>query len=1197
MAQSFGTSRGFGSSNPSGRSLTPAEEQSALAKLGTQGGQFVSDLMWGLGTPGATIASVIDYAQDGEWNNPLDPEQRVGGEKILENAGMEDGTARWLGGAGLDILTDPLTWLGGPTTALGKGGRVAQAAGILDDAAAVASRKVQKDALAGAVSQYGSSAASHLDDVAATLPARARRTLKATDSDIASYIDHDTRPLVGQRAALRGTTLEDVMARADQRTRDSINAHINAKGWDYDAIKSEPLGKSFGIAGTSINFDPLGASAGEAMAAGMDRVGEALRWSPAGVRAHSLFNKAVGGQTDAVAQAAAERISQAAEVGESRGRSGAADLAYDLTRAKIDPAVAQRTGIDDVFSPKAADAIDRYIEKVAMTAADKDFVENTPGVKAFIDKWGAYAPDALARSKDSGLRAHQLDHAFGAGYRPYQMESLLDRAAAGKTGKVALFDMVTGDMLARKRSLQLPGGVDQLRALSQDPRFVGLGTAFKEDDVADILFKEINDPNNAYYQSRSGSPAAQWAAATAGGNSPVPIPKYSRGKARQLARFLHGLEATKDAAGNITSPPAFGNHALEATSRYMVGRERAIDTSDAVLDTIASKLIEGPAGQVAGGKHISASNALQRAGFRSPLDTTTNLRGGAAMKLREKIAAKLNSLGQNVSPDKIDLSKYSISEDHINSLTRMHDFYAQPKAVSELSQWLNSYTKVFKAQVLTWPSRFTRDKMSGFVTNVIEAGPAAALEGEIHAAKLLDGKYEEVLPYLRQMPLYSSITDDERLLKQFLIDSADAKILRGGSINDVASGDRTAASIQKLLPGQTPQSFVKSFDYDPNRKWGEAFDLLGVRGAFGRKDTTNAIYKTGEALGDWTDSTNRMAGYMALLKQGVSPQEAARRMGAAHVLYDNLSTFEKQIRDQWMPFWAYSSRIGKYVVDSLMTRPGGAYGQMLRLVDKAQQTDDDTYVPTTMREQTGFALPPELGEFTESLGLGNVSELGDGSRRFVKNLDLPGLSVLNMLSTAKTGGVIDPGASVVSTVQNVAQQLAPHLRTGLELITQRDMHTKRRLGEVPTEIEAIVGSLTGDKDFRVPGLVNTAIDAAVPGASRVLSFGRQLTDDRIADPVARVGQAAWNQVAPFRFGVVDPKRAESDAVRQIDEELRRSGHARTMDMTTVSEEDFQKLSPQLQQYYLLRRGIQSKRSKEARAKQEAAAKRAARFGG
>jgi hypothetical protein len=128
-------------------------------------------------------------------------------------------------------------------------------------------------------------------------------------------------------------------------------------------------------------------------------------------------------------------------------------------------------------------------------------------------------------------------------------------------------------------------------------------------------------------------------------------------------------------------------------------------------------------------------------------------------------------------------------------------------------------------------------------------------------------------------------------------------------------------------------------------------------------------------------------------------------------------------------------------------------------------------------------------------------------------------------------------------------------------------------------------------------LVNTAIDAAVPGASRVLSFGRQLTDDRIADPVARVGQAAWNQVAPFRFGVVDPKRAESDAVRQIDEELRRSGHARTMDMTTVSEEDFQKLSPQLQQYYLLRRGIQSKRSKEARAKQEAAAKRAARFGG
>jgi hypothetical protein len=52
-----------------------------------------------------------------------------------------------------------------------------------------------------------------------------------------------------------------------------------------------------------------------------------------------------------------------------------------------------------------------------------------------------------------------------------------------------------------------------------------------------------------------------------------------------------------------------------------------------------------------------------------------------------------------------------------------------------------------------------------------------------------------------------------------------------------------------------------------------------------------------------------------------------------------------------------------------------------------------------------------------------------------------------------------------------------------------------------------------------------------------------------------------------------------------------------MQMTTVSEEDFQRLSPQMQQYYLLRRGIQSRRQKEARAKKEAAAKRAARFGG
>jgi hypothetical protein len=149
---------------------------------------------------------------------------------------------------------------------------------------------------------------------------------------------------------------------------------------------------------------------------------------------------------------------------------------------------------------------------------------------------------------------------------------------------------------------------------------------------------------------------------------------------------------------------------------------------------------------------------------------------------------------------------------------------------------------------------------------------------------------------------------------------------------------------------------------------------------------------------------------------------------------------------------------------------------MLRLVDKAQQTDDDTYVPATMRQQTGFALPPELGALTESLGLGNVAELEGGSRRFVKNLDLPGLSTLNLISTARTGGNFDPNASVVTTAQNVAQQLAPHLRTGIEFLTQTDMHTKRPLGDVPTEIESIVGAATGNEDFRLPTTLNTAID-------------------------------------------------------------------------------------------------------------------------
>ena len=514
-----------------------------------------------------------------------------------------------------------------------------------------------------------------LDDAAVealtpTLPGRAQRTLTALKTNIRDFAEHTTRPLVGKREALRTTTLDDALkaapADAQKALKEQLDAYLTKNKLTYDQVKDQTLGKSFGLGfgSASIVGDPLGAAAGEALARGADRFGESIRWSTPGLYAHAMFNKAAGGQTDAAAQAAALRINQTADISEAKGRREAAEMADMLRVAKIDPAVASRTGIDDVMSAKAGEAIDRYLEKNAATAADIDFVENTPGVRAFVDRWGHLAPKILTESEAMGLRAHQLQHNYGAGYRPYQLEHVLDRVVGKKSRQPALFDTVTGDMLARSKALQLPGGIDQLRKFSQDRDFVGLGDAFKEDEVAQKLYEAINDPSHKYYAAMADSPVGKAAAQSAADRAAlsaawssgamstaaakkaaaVPAAGYSKAKARQLARFLNQIEVPD--AGDIS--PVFGNHPLEATTRYVYGRKRAIGTADELINTIASRLVNQTPGQVEGGKHISALSALQKAGLKSPktvLADGTKVRGGAAAELRSRMAEVLGDSG------------------------------------------------------------------------------------------------------------------------------------------------------------------------------------------------------------------------------------------------------------------------------------------------------------------------------------------------------------------------------------------------------------------------------------------------------------------------------------------------------------------------------------------------------------------------
>ena len=113
--------------------------------------------------------------------------------------GQENNWGNFFGGVAAEIATDPLSYLSGPIKALTGGGRAAHAAGLLDQAPA----PLSKQFLAGQASP-------EIAKRAAAGVAKIGRDVSATDVL--------GRPLIGQRAAQRHGTLDDLVTHASDPT-------------------------------------------------------------------------------------------------------------------------------------------------------------------------------------------------------------------------------------------------------------------------------------------------------------------------------------------------------------------------------------------------------------------------------------------------------------------------------------------------------------------------------------------------------------------------------------------------------------------------------------------------------------------------------------------------------------------------------------------------------------------------------------------------------------------------------------------------------------------------------------------------------------------------------------------------------------------------------------------------------------------
>ena len=1063
--------------------LPPEEADSMLSDLGKSAWGAVDVLGRVLDYPGAIARGVLagDPASGFSW----DWDRRVSGEELLDHYGLvgKDANPYAKAGAGFaaEMLTDPLAWASFGASALGRAGKAAKAAGILDSAPLAAQRRMGADAaktLAGgmadnAFTQLGKQGIARSDDM------------------------YRLRPLVGPRYAQATTTLEDTIKASKDpiRAMDDVVKYLNKYGINYDDIKHEKLGGAFGFGFMSpwVTFTPPGSL--KALDA-LDAAGQFTKWSAPMRYAASFVDQRVAGQTGAADQLSAMRNFAMRQDAQRIGRQKAVDHAMTLADIKVTPQAAALLGADTLLSPQGNDFLTRVFENVP-TKQDLQIKSMLPGVDKAYQSWDDIRKFNVDEARKLGMRINPYGDRFGVLYSPRSGTEFDFQDFQQGIGR-SLFSTSSAEGYSRRLHLITPGGTADLREISMLPNVrahaqSGVDSAFANKQLGEEIAQYINNKHG--------------------------FDAITNEQGEAIARTM--MRLNKDLPADI---PAFAQHPLNAQARNIVNQEMARSNARFIYDSLADAAIDTRANDLVGGRFRPLNTALNDIAGKTGLRTSAGEAAGAVQKnIVDRIAAK-----RGVSPDQIDLSQIAIPEAVYNRLTKLQDFYSQPAALDEVGNLWNKFTSLTKGSLLSWPSRHVRDAYSNVFSIFLETGSASDTYAGIQLAKkIMAGGFDEVAGEVAKLPQYQGIANRDALKQAFMRDVGGEGVLTTLSTSDLLTTTR-AGDLDQLLPGTTPMrrgDFLKELIPNGTRTPAQmAKDFFTIRNVTDKYKTLNPILNASQKYGDWNDSVGRLGGYIALLRQGVSPNEAAKRMRDALVDYSSLTPVERHTIRNVLIWWAYSSRIGKYAVQSMFANPGGRYAQTIRGMNTLQRSDEKHYIPEALRQQLGIRIgqgDPVSDAVRRILAIPEDSK----TDTYLKDIDLPGIDVLSMFA---------PG-DLRATIGNVANQMHPSFRSFMELATNQDLFSKRPLDEATAPIDRLWMRMSGSTTGVNP-IVKAAINN-IPGPQRIIGLAGGLADQRIPWD-QRWRKQAINTLAGVKLQDVDPDYWIAEARRKNADQMK-----------------------------------------------------------
>ena len=1106
--------------------MSQEEQDSWLRTLSRNTGSAIETLGKTLDTPGAIARGILagDPASGFSW----DSDRRTTGEELLQSYGLLEGKPKtYMGsalqtaaGLGAEIATDPLSWLTLPMSSLTRAGKAARSAGILDLAPVAAQKRLGASA---ADSMTGRAADAALNRL------QAAEGVAKTDATLA------IRPLVGPRVARTKATLGDVVSAADDPTKalDDVTKYLKGKGLNYDAYKDERLGGAFGLGFIDplVTFTPPGS---DTVLDALDATGQAIAWSKPARVASALFDQRVGGMTEAGDQIAAIRQWNALEKATNTGRREAQRHADTVTRIAMTDRAKMLLGADSLLSERGNDFLTRVFEN-RPTSADRSLMQELPGVNDAVASWDKLRTSNVENAKRLGLSYTELqDPRFGVAYSP-RSGTEFDFGEYGEGYGRSQFNTRAAESMSRNPDLFTPGGTADLREISMLPmvrEFARKGIDSK------LTAEQVGAEITSFINTKHGSKAID----------------TDQGEA--IARVMYRLN--KDLPGNV---PAFAAHPLNEQTRVIISQEVARTNAKFVYESMVESAIKQSANQVVGSGYKRLDTAASEIAGKVGLKTgDTGLDPAVRQQIADRVAAKFG-----MRPDQVDLSQLAIPEAVYNRLSKIQDFYSSPRAQQEVSGMFDQFTQMFKSFLLAFPARHVRDMYSNTFSVWLETGdPTATLKGFSLAKRVMAGNIDSILPQIAKLPQYQGVADLNVVKQRFMSDIAGSGVLSSLAQTDLITAKRSG-ELSKIMPGLTPVTRMGAFkelipdgSRNPLQMIGDFASLQGITNQY---ETRNPLLNWSQKLSDANDSIARLGGMIALMSKGDTAEVAAKRISNALVDYSSLTTFERGLMRKVFNWYSYTSRIGKYVVQSMMEKPGGLYGQTLRAMNTLQQSTDDTYVPERLRQQLSFRIPDE---FFDYFGI----QREPGTNTFLTDFDLPGVDALSLINPKSLQG----------TIGNLLGQTNPFIKGAAELAFNKDLFSKRSLDDADPAVNKVYRRLTGGGELSNLAKV---VGSNIPGTQRVLGIAGSLMDDQVPFDQA-FPKTLFNSLAGVKEADVNRRWMINDAQQRIDERM--SPFTGSFERTFIDKEKLVNASPEEQRLAILSKVLAEQKRKEAAAK-------------